>query len=95
MAVLERIVDNFKTELRANFLAGGIETQLFFTEEMQAKFREEFSGLVRPMDPRNLRDVAASTPLIIMVEAVMWYLGFFKTEDLEVYKFIISLNTIT
>ena len=105
MTLLERIVDNYKNDLRLSFLSGEIEvgliflyklfgsliflnlylsqTRPFFTEDIQEKFRERFEGVLRPIDV-DLRDAKAPLPLIIVVEAVMWHLGFYKASELAV-----------
>jgi hypothetical protein len=68
-----------------------IKEELFFTEEIQTKFRERFGGLRRPLQGVETRDASFEVeddddeiPFVCVVEAVMWYLHFFRTVDLKV-----------
>ena len=86
---LNIIIQNEAIQKYDNVLAlfNSFYNQPFFSPELQEKFREKLIGSSRPMDP-ELRDVATPMPLIIVVEAIMWHLGFYKTSDLAVREYI-------
>ena len=66
-----------------------LQNETYFTEEIQLKFKEIFESVEYPSSvdfrQRSFELEGEDIPCIVVVEAVMWKLDFFKIIHLEVF----------
>ena len=78
-----------------------LQSEAYFTEEIQLRFKEIFESVEYPSSvdfrQRSFELEGEDVPFIVVVEAVMWRLDFFKLIDLEVFAIYIcsTVNVYT